>query len=298
VTKPKIETMAIPLEMAKAQAGDGRTLTGYASVFNYPIETGEPFTTFIRPGAFTKTLKENGSEVKMLFNHGRDSEMPLGPITHMKEDDKGLYVEGRISDTTLGRDIKELIRDGAMDGMSIQFESKQEGWNDDRTERYIQQVRLYELGPVVFPANVAATATVHSKDKHFETQQVDNSQWDGNAAMGACDSAGCYRAICAGERSEGDPDERQHWALPHHKTPSSPPNAAGVRNALARLPQTQGLTNASAAEAHLNRHMSAIQAEASAQVDRRTEEAAASALKDRLTWEREQEEFERRLKSL
>jgi len=86
---------------------------------------------------------------------------------------------------------------------------------------------------------------------------VDNSAWDGNAAMSACSDAACYRAICAGRKS-GDPSLRSSWALPHHKAPSSPPNAAGVRAALARLSQTQGLTNAAEARRHLEAHMASI----------------------------------------
>jgi phage head maturation protease len=87
---------------------------------------------------------------------------------------------------------------------------------------------------------------------------VDNSEWDGNAAMSSAKTASDYRAICAGERSAGEPDERAHWALPHHKSPGAPPNAAGVRNALARLAQTQGLKNAGAARSHLEAHMATI----------------------------------------
>jgi phage head maturation protease len=89
---------------------------------------------------------------------------------------------------------------------------------------------------------------------------VDSSDWDGNAAMSACDSAACYRAICAG-RKEGPAEERGSWALPHHKSPGSGPNANGVRNALARLSQTQGLTNREAAQRHLEAHMSEISPE-------------------------------------
>lgn len=99
-------------------------------------------------------------------------------------------------------------------------------------------------------------------------RQVDNTSWDGNAAMSACDSASCYRAICAGERTEGAPDERAHWALPHHKRPGAGPNVAGVRNALARLPQTQGLKNREGAERHLRAHMSAIGGESAARPPR------------------------------
>lgn len=97
-------------------------------------------------------------------------------------------------------------------------------------------------------------------DTHFR-QEVDNSAWDGPAALSRCASsdapASCYRAICAG-RKAGDAELQSSWALPHHKTPDSPPNAAGTRNALSRLPQTEGLTNETAARAHLERHMSAI----------------------------------------
>jgi phage head maturation protease len=90
---------------------------------------------------------------------------------------------------------------------------------------------------------------------------VDTSAWDGNAAMSSAKTAADYRAICAGEHTEGEPDERRHWALPHHTRPGAPPNAAGVRNALSRFPQTQGLKDAGAARRHLEAHMASIRAE-------------------------------------
>jgi ATP-dependent protease ClpP protease subunit len=90
---------------------------------------------------------------------------------------------------------------------------------------------------------------------------VDNSPWDASRAMhsGAqSDSpASFYKAICAGRRS-GDPDNASSYALPHHYHPGDAPNAAGVRNALARISQTQGLTNKDAAQSHLESHMRAI----------------------------------------
>ncbi len=97
---------------------------------------------------------------------------------------------------------------------------------------------------------------------HVDTRgSVDNSPWDGNAAMSGCAKsekpASCYSSICAGRRA-GDPSKQSSWALPHHKNAGGPPNAAGVRAALARLSGTQGLSNASAARSHLEAHMSAI----------------------------------------
>jgi HK97 family phage prohead protease len=88
--------------------------------------------------------------------------------------------------------------------------------------------------------------------------EVDNSTWDAGRAMRECETAADYGKICAGKKA-GDPSLRASWALPHHYLSKAPvPNAAGVRNALARLPQTQGLTNAGQARSHLEAHMSQI----------------------------------------
>ena len=90
---------------------------------------------------------------------------------------------------------------------------------------------------------------------------VDNTPWDGSKAMAAGvkadDPAKFYAGICAG-RKAGDPSTQAAWALPYKYTPDSPPNAAGVRNALSRLPQTKGLTNEAEARSTLETAMKAI----------------------------------------
>jgi phage head maturation protease len=93
-----------------------------------------------------------------------------------------------------------------------------------------------------------------------ERAEVDNSAWDGNAAMTACNTAADYNKICAGKKA-GDPKLRSSHALPHHYLAKAPvPNAAGVRAALARFSSTEGLTNAGEARRHLEAHMRSIQA--------------------------------------
>jgi hypothetical protein len=100
-------------------------------------------------------------------------------------------------------------------------------------------------------------------DPPGQRASVDNTTWDGPAAMSACASstapASCYSRICAGRRT-GDTSKQGTWALPHHKHPGEPPNAAGVRNALSQLPKTDGLINKAAAQQHLEAHLSAINA--------------------------------------
>lgn len=88
----------------------------------------------------------------------------------------------------------------------------------------------------------------------------DDSPWDAGRAMhNAATSdnpASAYAAICAGKR-DGDPSNAAAHALPHHYHPGDAPNKAGVTAALGRLASTQGLTNASAARAHLEAHAKA-----------------------------------------
>lgn len=100
------------------------------------------------------------------------------------------------------------------------------------------------------------------KTKKVKNADVDNTPWDAAKAWHngsvSDDPAAFYKGICAGEKSTGDPATQAHWALPYRYTPSSPPNAAGVRNALARLSQTQDLVNADKAKKTLEKAMKKI----------------------------------------
>ncbi len=90
---------------------------------------------------------------------------------------------------------------------------------------------------------------------------VDNTPWDAAKAWHngtiADDPEAFYRGICAGKKT-GDPTTRNAWALPYKYHPDDPPNAAGVRNALARLGQTQGLLNKTEAQETLETAMGNI----------------------------------------
>ena len=103
------------------------------------------------------------------------------------------------------------------------------------------------------------------------------ADWDGGAAMSAAanadNPAAAYASICAGRRS-GDPAKQSSWALPHHAHPGDAADPDGVRNALSRLPQTKGLTNAGAAKKHLKAHLKAAGGG----------DASSSSAQTRLTW--------------
>jgi HK97 family phage prohead protease len=135
---------------------------GLASVFNVPIDAFVP--TVIEPGAFTKTLTERYrnrdalSRVKILFNHNPD--VPIGKPLAFEETPEGLKVRAKISDTAVGRDVLKLMRDGVLDSMSIGFDpikfTYEEHSEDKQTWRHIQEIRLWDVSVVTFPANAEA----------------------------------------------------------------------------------------------------------------------------------------------
>ena len=93
--------------------------SGYASVFG-EVDLGNDI---VSRGAFSKHLrKHRPGEIRMLFQHNPDE--PVGVWEEIREDVKGLYVTGRLSTTTnRGRELVELMCQGAIDGLSIGFKT-------------------------------------------------------------------------------------------------------------------------------------------------------------------------------
>ena len=152
--------------------GDGLTLEGYAAVFDEWTDIDSYEGTFrerIRKGAFKKTINERMPVLQ--FDHGTHpliGSIPLGVVTSLKEDARGLKVTARLADNWLVEPVRDAIRAGAITGMSFKFRVIQDDWSKPRgsgvAERTIKEVALYELGPVVFPAYEATTVGVRSRE--------------------------------------------------------------------------------------------------------------------------------------
>lgn len=126
-------------------------------------------------GAFRRTINALGpAGVKVLFNHGRDMQIHakvLGVATVLEERDTSPYMEVPLLDTTYNRDLVPGLRAGAY-GSSFMFEVMAESWihepgasdhnPEGLPERTITEIKLYEAGPVTWPANPDATAGLRS----------------------------------------------------------------------------------------------------------------------------------------
>lgn len=156
---------------ASVQGGDGRTLEGYAAVFNSPARIRDlqgDFDETILPGAFKRSIERRTPVLQ--WDHGKDPRVgtaPIGKIEQLAEDDHGLHVRARLFGHSDIDRVREAIAEGAVSGMSFRFGVPKGGdtWSartGDVDLREISDTDIHELGPVVFPAYDTTSVSVRS----------------------------------------------------------------------------------------------------------------------------------------
>ena len=146
---------------------DGTTLTaiGYAATFNNLSQNLGGFVERCADSCFRSTLQQ--ADVRALFNHepdhllGRSSTGSL----RLSEDGHGLRYEVDLPNTTLGRDVAELLRRGDISGSSFGFKTISDSWgetDDGYPLRTLTEVALRDVGPVTFPAYTSTEASLRS----------------------------------------------------------------------------------------------------------------------------------------
>ena len=153
----KTEYKTVEFELEGFDDKEG-TFSGYGAVFSNIDSGGD----IIEPGAFTKTIAEGIGRVKILSGHN-DSLLPIGIPTELREDAKGLFMSAKISDTTLGRDVKTLIHDGVLCELSIGYDPVVFDY-DENGIRHLREVKLWEISVVTWAMNEQAVITDHKSD--------------------------------------------------------------------------------------------------------------------------------------
>lgn len=172
----------LPLE-ARTADGDLRTLVTRFAVFNVWTEIHSwwegDFLERLAPGAFAKTISERRDQIKVLYDHGMDFHIGnkiLGRPEILREEPAGPWAEVPLLDTSYNRDLIPGLDAGGY-GASFRFRVVKEQWNDEPDvaehnpkglpERTITEVKLFEFGPVTFPAYEEATAGLRSLTDQF-----------------------------------------------------------------------------------------------------------------------------------
>lgn len=173
-----IHERSMPLEMRREGAG-GLTVDGYATTFDDPYPVTDQLGTYMESfarGAFKKTLSER--KPVMQFDHGADAlfgNLTIGTWDTIEETDHGLHVVGRLHDTWHTEPIRAAIDEGSLTSMSIRFSAVKQDPDDfgaEHDERTILEARLYEMGPVVFPANEGTSIMLRTLSAHLSEDEL------------------------------------------------------------------------------------------------------------------------------
>lgn len=135
------------MQTCALQANRQGVFEGYASTFNTIDNSGD----LVLPGAFNHSLARRGvSNIRMLFQH--DPAQPIGIWLDIKEDSNGLYVRGQLSmDVQRSAELAGLLRDGAIDGLSIGFKTIRANREKATGIRKLKTIDLWEISIVTFP---------------------------------------------------------------------------------------------------------------------------------------------------
>jgi HK97 family phage prohead protease len=165
-----MEYTSFSLRDVKMSEGEEMTFSGYGAAFNNIDSYGD----VIVPGAFADTLadaKISGATPSMLLNHGgwgasAEDHMPIGIWSKMYEDGVGLFVEGKLAKTQRGLEAYELLKMGAITGMSIGYRAKtfEARTKPEDPKRKLTKVDLIEVSLVTFPANGKARVSSVKSD--------------------------------------------------------------------------------------------------------------------------------------
>ena len=140
---------------------DGTRIEGYSSYFGACDQGGD----IVQSGAYCASLQAlsaEGRSVKMLWQH--DPAQPIGIWDEVHEDEKGLYVKGRLLlDVAKGREAAALIEAGAIDGLSIGYRTQKASKND-KGQRLLNELELWEVSLVTFPMLPTARVSAKSDD--------------------------------------------------------------------------------------------------------------------------------------
>lgn len=133
---------------AEMQVDDDLRIEGYASLFGNADQGGD----VVAKGAYAASLARlsaEGRQIKMLWQH--DPEQPIGVWDEVREDDKGLYVKGRLLESVArAREAAALIAAQAIDGLSIGYRTVT-AMKTDKGQRLLTELELWEVSLVTFP---------------------------------------------------------------------------------------------------------------------------------------------------
>lgn len=145
-------------------------LEGYAALFDTLSEELWGFRERIAKGAFAKTIKAD--DIRFLFNHNVDHVLGRNraKTLSLNEDDHGLKFRVDLPGTQFAGDLVESVKRGDIDQCSFGFYVVTDNWKkeDGVIVRTLEEVELFDVSLVTYPAYKDTTASVRSAQTLFQ----------------------------------------------------------------------------------------------------------------------------------
>lgn len=150
----------------RAETREGKMyISGYAAVFNTVsnilTKDGKEFREKLLTGCFDAALADPDLDVILDFNHDLEA-LPLARLNSRVQtlkltvDDKGLWFEAELANTTQGRDLFELLQRGDLDSCSFVFICKTDSWSYGEDGIPVREIsEIYSLHDVSIVTNPA-----------------------------------------------------------------------------------------------------------------------------------------------
>jgi HK97 family phage prohead protease len=160
---------------------EGRTISGIAVPFNSPTtvyEAGRIFDETWLPGSTKEAIARRGDRMRLLGFHDSRA-FPIGKPTQMQDRTDGMWFEAYIADTRDGNDALELLKIGALDGVSVGFSVPDGGdsWTpreDGTYDRTISRANIREFSLVNFPAfDDARVTSIREAQSSEEAKKIE-----------------------------------------------------------------------------------------------------------------------------
>lgn len=161
-------------------------VVGYASVFNSRsnliAENGKVFIEIIREGAFDFALQRKDLNVLGVLNHDRKQMLARtksGTLS-LSVDSRGLKYSFNLPNTTLGRDVREMLDRGDIDSSSFKYSvrPKDVKWSRDEDGTLIREItkveRLFDVSLVIDPAFNAANVGLSEREYNEISKILDD----------------------------------------------------------------------------------------------------------------------------
>lgn len=149
--------------VSELEVRDERTIVGTAVPYGVQIRVGKYLETF-RPGAFADS---DPTRTHLTAMHPTSAEqLPIGITLELEDQPEGLRGTFRVSRTQLGDEVLELVRDGAVSGLSIGFIADEDRWSADRSSVERLHAFLDHVAIVRVPAYDSARITALRAAQH------------------------------------------------------------------------------------------------------------------------------------